>query len=124
MPHSADCPEGRSQLFTFPRRELLQRLASAALLTIFPAHQSAAKLPAKYPVPSFRVGDKVSDHWIDEFGRDACELGEVIGICWEPHDETWGYHINWTGGTMPPEYYPCFDRHLTVGGDLRLVSHD
>ncbi|MEG5176186.1 hypothetical protein [Microcoleus sp. B3-D7] len=122
MNHNADCPEGRSQLFTFPRRELLQRLASAALLTIFPVHQSAAKLPAKYPVPSFQVGDKVADHWIDEFEIAQIEYGEVVGICWHPDEEVWGYHVNWTSGTMPSEYYPCYDGHLTIGGDLR--GHD
>lgn len=117
-----DCPEEKSQLFTFARRDFLQKAASVALLSLVPVC-SSIKLPSKYPAPKFQIGDKVSDHWIDEFEIDQIEYGEVVGICWHPDEEVWGYHVNWTGGNMPPEFYPCYDGHLVIGGDLRLVNH-
>ncbi|MEG4487402.1 hypothetical protein [Microcoleus sp. D2_18a_B4] len=124
MPLSADCPNGRSQLLMFPRRELLQKIASAALLFFVPRSQSAIESPKKYPTSKFCIGNKVSDHWTDEFDQDCIEYGEVLGICWHPYEQTWAYLISWTSGGMPDSSYPCFDEHLTIGGDLRLVSHD
>ncbi|MEG4851698.1 hypothetical protein QUB10_12375 [Microcoleus sp. B5-D4] len=124
MPLSADCPNGRSQLLMFPRRELLQKIASAALLFFVPRSQSGFENPKKYPAPKFCIGNKVADHWTDELNQDSIEYGEVLGICWHPYEQDWTYLISWTSGEMPDSSYPCFDEHLTVGGDLRLVSHD
>ncbi|MEG4048484.1 hypothetical protein [Microcoleus sp. Pol17_C1] len=117
MPTSARFPEGRSQHFTFPRRELLQRLASVTLLYLVPRPQS------KYGSPLFVIGDKVADYWIDEFNKECIEYGNVCGVCWHPDEREWAYSIEWTGGGMPDSCYPCFDNNLTIGGDLRLVSH-
>ncbi|WP_293150336.1 MULTISPECIES: hypothetical protein [unclassified Microcoleus] len=86
-------------------------------------------IPDNLPKPEFVFGDKVSDNWVDEFGENRTEFGEVLGICWYPRQKTWAYLIEWTGGAMEfePEShpcYPCFDGNLVVGGDLRLASHD
>ena len=121
MTFSDDCLSGRSQHFTFPRRELLQKIASAALLFFVPRPPS---VPEKYPVSHFSIGNKVADHWTNEFNQDFIEYGEVMGICWYPRYQVWAYLINWTSGEMPDSSYPHFDQQLTVGGDLRLVSHD
>ena len=95
MPHSTDSLNGRSQFLT-----------------------QLVNLPS----PDFLIGDKVSDHWIDEFGQESIEFGEVVGVCWHPRKQTWAYLVNWTSGKGPDFCYPCFDEHLVVGGDLRLDS--
>ena len=117
----APCPDGRSQHFTFFRRELLQRLATATLLHLASQYRPALRLPAKYPVPEFHIGDKVADHWTDEFGEDAIEIGEILGVCWHPDENTWAYLISWTSGSCNADCYPCFDERLVVGGDVRLA---
>ena len=58
-----DCLYGRSQVLTFPRRELLQKAASYALLLFTSHRQSVVKLPTKYPVPPFHIGDQVASYW-------------------------------------------------------------
>ena len=118
MTISGDCPQGRSQHFTFPRRELLQRLALAALLCLVPRPQS------KYGSPQFAIGDKIDDHWINEFEIEQIEHGEVMGVCWHPREQVWAYLVEWTGGNVPSFAYPCFDGYLVIGGDLRLASHE
>ena len=117
MTISGDCPAGRSQVFTFPRRKLLQRLAWVSLLALFSHSQS------KYPQAPFAIGDRVADYWTDEFNNDFIEYGTVCGVCWEPKQKEWAYLIEWTSGEMPDSCYPCFDRNLTIGGDLRLANH-
>lgn len=118
MPHSTDCPEGRSQLFTFARRDFLQKAASVGLPFLVPRTQP------KYGQSPFVIGDQVADHWIDEFEREQIEYGEVMGVVWHPREQAWGYLVDWTHGTMPPSSYPCFDGHLLIGGDLRLVGYE
>jgi len=115
--------EERSQHFTIPRRELLQKAVSAALLCLAPRPQSINPALAKYPKCQFVIGDKVADYWINEFNKECIEYGTVCGVCWHPNEQEWAYLIEWTGGGMPDSCYPCFDQHLTIGGDLRLVSH-
>ena len=119
---SARYPDGRSQHFTFFRRELLQRLATTILLPLASQYRPALKLPAKYPTPEFCIGDKVADYWIDEDGEESRELGEILGICWHPQENVWSYLINWTGGSSGDGCYPCFDERLVVGGDVRLAD--
>jgi hypothetical protein len=108
----------------FSRRELLNKVVSAALLSLSSKYQSTHNLPEKYPAPMFQIGDKVSDHWVDDFGENSVEFGEIVGICWHPYEKVWAYHITWTSGKMDAEYYPCFDEHLVVGGDLRFVDDE
>jgi len=119
-----DCPCGRSQLLTFPRRELLQKLASVALLFFVRRPQSVNPTPEKYPKSQFRIGDKVADYWTDEFDKECIEYGEVFGICWHPREQTWAYLIDWTSGRGPDSLYPCFDQQLVLGSYLRGVSND
>ena len=121
---SARYPGGRSQHFTFPRRELFQKIASAALLFFAPRSQPVNPIPEKYPKSLFSIGDKVADHWINEFDKECIEYGEVLGLCWHPYEKTWAYLVIWTSGLGPDSMYPCFDGYLLTGGDLRLVSHD
>lgn len=121
MPTSARYPDGRSQHFTFFRRELLQRLATATLLHLASQYRLALRLPAKYPVPKFHIGDRVADHWTDEFGAEAIEFGEVVGVCWHPYEDVWSYLIIWTSGSSGDACYPCFDERLVMGGDVRLA---
>jgi len=99
------------------RREFLKSAVAAFSRFLVPRPQF------KYPKPPFYIGDKVADHWIDEFDRESVEYGEVYGICWHPREKTWAYLIDWTSGGMAEAYYPCFDERFVIGGDLRLVSH-
>jgi hypothetical protein len=129
MTFSDDCPKGRSQLFTFPRRQLLQRTASAALLFFVPRPQSVSPtpenpIPEKYPKSQFRIGDRVVSPWLDDDDEPCLEAGEIVGICLHPKTQEWQYLINWTGGSGCGWMYPCFDGDLVVGNELRLVSHD
>ena len=141
MPQPNGCPQGRSQEFTFPRRELLQRLASAALLYLLPYRQLVAQpldRPATTPrlnepvaptlderaLPEFKIGDLISCDWTSsEFCEDYTEFGEIVGACRLP-DEGWVYYINWTHGTGLDDFqYPCFETEPTTAERLRLVSH-
>jgi len=119
--------EERSQKSIFSRRKFFHKTATASVLPLAIAlrRQPSIKLPDKYPAPPFQIGDIVADTWIDEFEVEQTEIGEVVGICWHPKNQRWEYHINWTGGTMPAEYYPCYDERLTsheVGAELKLVE--
>ncbi|MEG4317696.1 MULTISPECIES: hypothetical protein [unclassified Microcoleus] len=100
---------------TFPRRELLQKIASAALLF----------------VPRFRIGDLVASDWVDEFDEDVVDFGEVLGLRWLPESHSgfpansWVYYIYWTHSTCGADScYPCYDGEPTGAEQLRLVSHD
>lgn len=123
MPLSADCPNGRSQLLMFPRRELLQKIASAALLFFVPRYQSVASTLNGRPLPKFNIGDSISVDWTGEFDEDFIEFGEVVGVCHRPEDG-WVYYINWTHSTSSDDFnYPCFEGEPTTADRLRLVSH-
>jgi hypothetical protein len=113
MTLSNDCPCGRSQLLTQSRgkssigwMDLARYVQSPAILT-------------NLPKPEFLVGCKVSDHWLDEFGKDCIEFGEVVGICWHPRKTTWAYLVDWYKGEGPDFMYSCFDGDLVIGDDLR-----
>ncbi|MEG5176278.1 hypothetical protein [Microcoleus sp. B3-D7] len=144
MPHSADCPEGRSQHFTLPRRDFLQKTALAALPFIFLRPQPTAASPSsqpdtatplsKYPLPQFNIGDLVAQDWEpndDDAPEFATDFGEILGMRWIPEPDsycsianTWVYYIRWTHSSCPgclPE--PYCDGELTLAADLRLVNH-
>ena len=130
MPHSADCPEGRSQHFTFSRRGLLQGLAAVGLPFVIPRVQSTATSSNKRPLPEFVIGDLVAQDWIDEFDKEAVDFGEVLGVRYLPEKycvypaNSWLYYIHWTHTTCGLDYlYPCYDGEPTAGNTLRLVSH-
>jgi len=132
MPISARFPGGRSQHFTFPRRELLQRLASAALLCLVPRPQPLSSHPA-LPKPKFAIGDLVALDWEGNEEEDApqfaTDFGKVVGLCHLPEDDyyhprnTWVYYIYWTHSTCSACSYPCFEGEPTAGDTLRLVKH-
>ncbi|MEG4857753.1 hypothetical protein QUB75_09000 [Microcoleus sp. K1-B6] len=134
MPLSADCPNGRSQLLMFPRRELLQKIASAALLFFVPRIQPVT-LSKSYPSPAFNIGDLIASDWVDDDDEDApdsaTDFSEILGMRWLPESEsglaanTWVYFVRWTHTTSGLDYlYPCYDGEPTMASGLRLVSHD
>lgn len=128
MTISGDCPQGRSQHFTFPRRGLLQGLAVVGLPFLLPRSKSAFEIPSKYPAPKFSVGDQIFSLGTDEYGdideSAPLEFGEIVGVCWHPRNKEWEYIINWTAGSSSAWIYPVFDGVLIDEYSLRLVSHD
>lgn len=130
MPHSADCPEGRSQLFTFARRDFLQKTASLISLCLLPKSQSRAL----YPLPQFKIGDLVAQDWEpddDDAPEFATDFGEILGMRWIPEPDgycsvanTWVYYIRWTHSSCPGVLLePYCDGEPTEADQLRLVSH-
>ncbi|MEG4962137.1 MULTISPECIES: hypothetical protein [unclassified Microcoleus] len=123
MPISARYPDGRSQHFTFPRRELFQKAMSAALLYLVPSPQPLLSTLSGRPLPEFRMGDLIEIDWTGEFGEDFIEFGEIVGICHRPEDG-WVYYINWLSSTSSDDFqYPCFEGEPTTGDRMRLVRH-
>jgi hypothetical protein len=104
-----DCPQGRSQHFTFARRNFLRGLASAVLPFI---SQPQPVIPFGNCKPEFSIGDKVQSFWEAEPGVFRSENGEVVGICWHPTKRQWEYLIIWAGCN--------FDEYLTGSEDLEL----
>ena len=130
MPHSADCPEGRSQLFTFARRDFLQKAASVALPFLVPRSQPVDSFFGGRPLPQFKIGDLVAEDWLDEDDEGATDFGEVLGVRWLPEGHssspanTWVYYVYWTHSTTGSTYcYPCYDGEPTEANQLRLVNH-
>lgn len=84
------------------------------------------EIPSKYPAPKFAIGDQILSLYIDEYGDVEEDLppefGEIMGVCWNPHNEAWEYIINWTAGDSAPGTYPVFDEVLIDDVSLRLVS--
>jgi hypothetical protein len=134
MTISGDCPQGRSQVFTFPRRELLQKVLSVASLCLIARPQPAAVPPGKRPLSEFKIGDLVALDWEgneeeEDAPQSATDFGEVVGLCHLPEDgyyhphNTWVYYIYWTHSTCSACSYPCFEGEPTAGNTLRLVSY-
>lgn len=131
MPHSADCPEGRSQHFTLPtRRGLLQGLAAVAL----PFLVSHSQPRSLYPSPEFKMGDLVAYDWEpddDDAPEFATDFGEIMGMRWVPEPDgycsvvnTWLYFVKWTHSSCPGILCePQYDGEPTLASDLRLVNH-
>jgi len=127
--------QGRSQHFTFPRRDFLQKAASAASLCLIARSQpDTATHPNKRPLPQFNIGDLVAQDWEpddDEAPEVATDFGEILGMRWMPEPEgnyipepTWVYYVNWTHGNYGTDVcYPCYDGEPSRPCDLRLVSH-
>ena len=113
MPISARYPSGRSQQFTFPRRNFLQGLASVILPSLIrPQPVLSAFGRCK---PEFSIGDGVRTSWEVEPGVFRSENREVVGICWHPTKRQWEYLIIWAGYN--------FDEYLTSSQDLELNHH-
>ncbi|MEG4964194.1 MULTISPECIES: hypothetical protein [unclassified Microcoleus] len=113
---------------TVPRRELLQKAASVALLLGVKPLTDPAKKKYPYPAPAFRIGDKIVSPWFEEIKDEEIEeiedeVGEVMGVCWHPQKKRWEYLINWTGGDAADWMYPVFDETLMPGDGFRSASH-
>ncbi|MEG4345531.1 hypothetical protein QUB70_19975 [Microcoleus sp. A003_D6] len=127
-----DCLCGRSQLFTFARRDFLQKAASVALPFLVPHTQSVDCFFAGRPLPRFKIGDLVAEDWLDDDDdEESTDFGEVLGVRWLPEKHssfaanTWVYYVCWTHSTTGSTCcYPCYDGEPTEADRLRLVSHD
>ena len=113
MTFSGDCPQGRSQLLMFRRRNFLQGLASAILPFISQPQPVTPTFGRSRP--EFSMGDKIRAFWVDEFGEKRSENGEVAGVCWHPTNCRWEYLVVW-GSTY-------FDEQLTDAKGLELNHH-
>lgn len=109
--------------FAVPRRELLQKAVSVALLLGVKPLTDPAKKKYPYPAPAFRIGDKIASPWLEEDEEIEDEVGEVMGVCWHPQKKRWEYLINWTGGDAADWMYPVFDEVLVSGDSLKGASH-
>ena len=96
MTFSDDCPCGRSQFLTFPRRGFLQKAASVALLFLAARSQFIVAALKGRALPKFSLGDKVATDWSDDWGGHYLDFGEVVGLCYLPPENTWIYYVNWT----------------------------
>ncbi|MEG4048439.1 hypothetical protein [Microcoleus sp. Pol17_C1] len=130
MPTSARFPDGRSQVFTFRRRELFQQAVSAALLCLVPRTQPVATPLSVLPRPEFAIGDLVAQDWIGEFGEKFVDFGEVLGVRYLPEgyssypSDSWLYYVFWTHTTSGlDDLYPCYDGEPTMASTLRAASH-
>ena len=128
MTLSNDCPQRRSQQFTFLRRELLQKVASTAALLFVPRTQPVLEFPKKYGTPQFRIGDLVASDWLDEFDEPVIDFGEILGVRWLPEGHSgfsansWVYYVYWTHSTCgASDSYPCYDGEPTEADQLRLA---
>jgi hypothetical protein len=132
---SAHHTEGRSQDFTFPRRELFQKVATAILPFLVLRKPLVPPLEVR-PLPGFNIGDLVASDWVNDEDEDVTDFGEVIGFCYIPRHEnflrdrkgllgnSWAYYIYWTRSTHGCESsFPCFDGEPIAPDELRLVSH-
>jgi hypothetical protein len=130
MPTSARYPDGRSQHFTFFRRELFQRAASATLPFLVLSSRSLKSFFGDRPLPRFKIGDLVAEDWFNENDEKVTDFGEVLGVRWVPKRQlsftayTWVYYVYWTHSTTGSTYcYPCYDCEPTEADQLRLVDH-
>jgi len=111
MPISARFPCGRSQDFTFPRRNFLQGLASVVLPSLISQPASSA---FGHSLPKFNIGDGVRTSW-EADGVSRSETGQVVGICWHPTQKHWEYLVVW-GSSQ-------FDEGLTDAKGLEFNHH-
>jgi hypothetical protein len=130
MPISARYPDGRSQHFTFPRRELLQKVVALTSLCLLPKSQ-----PSPFPSPEFSIGDLVASDWEQDDDDDAplsgTDFGQILGMRWVPEPDafslvtnSWVYYVRWTHSTSGDfDCYPCYEGEPTEAEDLRRVSH-
>jgi len=111
MTFLARYPHGRSQDFTFARRNFLQGLASAILPFISQPQPVSSGFS---PLPKFIIGDGVRTSW-EADGVSRSETGQVVGICWHPNDKHWEYMVVWDSSQ--------FDEGLTDAKGLEFNHH-
>jgi len=115
---------------THSRRDFLQGL-SASLPFLFPRSQPIKSFSSDRPAPKFCIGDLIAADWVDEFGEDIIEFGEVVGLCYLHEggrsypDNDWVYYIRWTHNTSDPDSpgFPCFEWEPSTGDDWRRIGH-
>ena len=127
MTFRGDCPDGRSQHLTFPRRGFLQKTASVALLFLASRSQLIVAALSGRALPKFSLGDKVATDWSDDWGGHYLDFGEVVGLCYLPLENTWIYYVNWTHSNctdadISPHYPIFFEGEAEITDRLRLVS--
>jgi hypothetical protein len=111
MPISARYPQGRSQDFTFARRNFLRGLA-VGILQFF----RLQSVPSAFGLckPEFSIGDGVRTSW-EADGVSRSETGQVVGLCWHPTHKHWEYLVVWGSA--------YFDEQLTDAKGLELNNH-
>jgi len=110
MPISARYPQGRSQDFTFPRRNFLRGLAVALLPSLIHPQPLTHLGHCR---PKFCIGNKVCTSWVDETtGEFRSEQGEILGLCWHPKEQQWEYLVLWRN--------KIFDEQLTSAINLEF----
>ena len=127
MTFTDDCPGGRSQDFTLPRRGFLYKAASVALLFLASRSQLIVAALSGRALPKFSLGDKVAAEWSDDWGGHYLDFGEVVGLCYLPPENTWIYYVNWTHDNCTDadiqKFYPVFDEESEITDRLRLVNY-
>ncbi len=127
MSHTDDCPCGRSQFLTFPRRGFLQKVASVALLFLASRSQLIVAALEGRALPKFSLGDKVATDWSDDWGGHFADFGEIVGLCYLPPENIWIYYVNWTHSNCTDaeinKHYPIFDEEPEITDRLRFVSY-
>ncbi|MGL4621515.1 MAG: hypothetical protein ACRCZS_21050 [Chroococcidiopsis sp.] len=126
----SDVSQRGTQLLTLSRRGFLRAVTQyVPSVMVATGKNQAVKIPNKYPVPPFSIGDRVASFWpADEFDEDEWdeelepEIGEIVGICWHPQTREWRYQINWTSGSCEAWAYPCFDEALVDETYLERLS--
>jgi hypothetical protein len=130
MTFRGDCPSGRSQDFTLPRRGFLQKAALVALLFLATRSQLIVAALKGRALPKFSLGDKVGTDWSDDWGGHYLDFGEVVSLCYLPPENTWIYYVNWTHSNCTddnirnPNHYPIFfEGESEITDRLRLVNY-
>ncbi len=122
-----DCPVGRSQFLTFPRRGFLQKAASVALLFLASRSQLIVAALEGRALPKFSLGDKVATDWSDDWGGHFADFGEIVGLCYLPPENIWIYYVNWTHSNRTDgshKGYPkFFEGESEITDRLRLVNY-
>ncbi len=119
MPPVDGCLSGRSQHFTFSRRELFHK--AAATLPFLVLSKPSITQPLKdFPVPEFWFGDRVSFCWNDETDElPYSETGQIIGVTWNPRENFWEYAVIWLSSTAyPSSNYPLYDGSFLTGEEM------
>ena len=120
MPVLDDRLCGRSQGFTFARRELFQKVVAVTLpFTLLPKPSAVPPLKNR-PLPEFWFGELVSFCWEDEDTEQPySETGEIIGVVWNPREGYWEYNVTWLSSTAyPANSYPVYDGNFLTGEEL------
>ncbi len=122
MTFAVDRSKGRSQDFTFSRRELFHK-AAATLPFLVLSKPSIAEPLKDFPVPEFWFGDRVSFCWNDEDTEQPySETGQVIGVTYDPRENKWEYAVIWLSSTTySQDDYPIFDGNFVTAEELCKV---